>query len=103
MVQPDLVEARDILAVTQMDLSLHHGVETGASAFERRFQLLGDDEVGFELDRPLSPERARVAHDRIERPFILLARFACLSEDEPEIACAERRAVARHRRYLVAR
>ena len=97
MVEPDLVEARDVLAITQIDLSLHHRVETRASAFERCFELFGDDEVGFELDRPLTPERARVAHDRIERPLILLARFAGLSGDEPEIAGAKRRAVARHR------
>ena len=44
-----------------------------------------------------------VAHVRVERPFILLARFAGLSGHEPEIAGAKRRAVARHRGYLVAR
>ena len=39
-VEPDLVEARHVLAITQIDLRLHHAVEARATAFSDGMQLL---------------------------------------------------------------
>src|SRR5262249_51890715 len=52
---------------------------------------------------PLTPHRARVADLRIKWPLPRLARLPRLTRHEAKIACAERRAITRDRRNVVAR
>src|SRR6185295_3052084 len=75
----------------------------GTGTFEARNKLALYDVFGFELDRPLTPECARMTHFRIERPLPVLARLTGLSRHEAEIAGAERRTVTRDRGNIVAR
>src|SRR5262249_22933994 len=93
----------NVFRIAQIDLGLYHAVEARTGAFETGRELAFDDVIGFELDRPLPPKRARMTHLRIERPLAIFARFAGLPGHEAEIAGAERRAVARDRRNIVAR
>ena len=47
--EPDLVEAGNVVTITQINLRLDDAVEAGACTFERRNEFALDDEVGFKL------------------------------------------------------
>src|ERR1043166_6521261 len=103
MPKPDFLEARPVLAVAEINLSLDHAIEARARAFERSLELTVKNEIGLELDRPLPPHRARVTDLWIERPLPRLARLSRLSGHEAEIAGAECGAITGNRRNVVAR